>query len=205
MSLKGEKAWWWCCESRGSIIVAKEALCKFKGAATTGWQFSESIGQECSGELDDTTEIKINRNFNAFTDFESLELKVPYLLFVSLWSAFRHAGTDVRFPVIEGKFYFYTFSSSSYKYHQYLPLSYWKLHQSRWKIRRGCRISTITYLGRKSTRIPGRHHQLSVPLANCRKQYYPASRIWTQIAAQRAPLFYFSANDWGRGKLTRYW
>ena len=39
--------------------------------------------------------MKINRNFNEFTDFESLELEVQYLRFVSLRGAFRHAGTDV--------------------------------------------------------------------------------------------------------------
>jgi hypothetical protein len=39
-------------------------------------------------------EIKMNRNFNELTHFESLELKVP--TFVSLRGAFRHAGTEVN-------------------------------------------------------------------------------------------------------------
>jgi hypothetical protein len=38
--------------------------------------------------------MKMNRNFNEFTDFESLELEVP--TFCLLRGAFRHAGTDVN-------------------------------------------------------------------------------------------------------------
>ena len=38
--------------------------------------------------------MKMNRNFNEFTDFESLELEVPTFCLVR--GAFRHAGTDVN-------------------------------------------------------------------------------------------------------------
>jgi len=38
--------------------------------------------------------MKMNRNFDAFADFESLKLEVP-IFSVSLRGAFRHVGTDV--------------------------------------------------------------------------------------------------------------
>ena len=41
------------------------------------------IGQKCSGEVYNTTEIKINRNFNAFIDLKSLELEVPTFCLVT--------------------------------------------------------------------------------------------------------------------------
>ena len=41
------------------------------------------MGSECLGEVYNVTETKMNRNFNAFTDFELLELEVPTFCFVT--------------------------------------------------------------------------------------------------------------------------
>jgi hypothetical protein len=41
------------------------------------------IGQKCSGEVYKTTEIKINRTFNVFTDLKSHEPEVPTFCLVT--------------------------------------------------------------------------------------------------------------------------
>jgi hypothetical protein len=46
------------------------------------------------------TEMKINRNFNEFTDFESLELKVPTFCFVTGCVSARR---DRRYPCVPKK------------------------------------------------------------------------------------------------------
>jgi len=53
------------------------------------------------GEVYDTTEIKINRNLNAFIELRSLELEVPTV--VSLHGASRDIGTDLKWGVIGWK------------------------------------------------------------------------------------------------------
>ena len=41
------------------------------------------------------TEVKINRNVNAFTDLKSLELEVPMICLATGCGVSRYAGTDV--------------------------------------------------------------------------------------------------------------
>ena len=41
------------------------------------------MGQECSRQVYNAIEMKMNRDFNAFTDFESPELEVPTFCLVT--------------------------------------------------------------------------------------------------------------------------
>ena len=68
---------------KGSITVSKGGPSVNSRGGDDAVMISELIGQECLGEVYNTIEIEINRNFYTFTDFYSLELEVPTFCLVT--------------------------------------------------------------------------------------------------------------------------
>ena len=83
MSLKGAKSSWWCCRSRGPIILRIDALRNQARRRRRDRNFQSSRGLDYSGVVTQYNRHKITGVFNGFTNLESIEFKVPMVCLVT--------------------------------------------------------------------------------------------------------------------------